>query len=265
MARMLFEQRSRAESFGAVAELYHRVRPSYPAALIDALLVGAPTVRPRALDVGCGTGIVAGLLAARGCDMLGVEVDERMAQVARANGIAVEVAPFERWQPEGRSFQLACCGQAWHWIDPVLGAQRAAAALAPGGLLGLFWNFGAPPPAVAELFDPIYARYAPRLEEYSVLLGSNDARAQTALAGIAAAEAFESAETRTFAWHKTHTREQWLDLLQTHSDHQALVPERRARLLAAIGEAIDLLGGSFEMPYEATLVTARRLATAPAA
>jgi hypothetical protein len=35
MARMLFDERSRAESFGAVAELYDRARPSYPPALVD--------------------------------------------------------------------------------------------------------------------------------------------------------------------------------------------------------------------------------------
>ena len=57
------EDRERAESFGAVAELYDRARPSYPEALIDALLAGGAE---RVLDVGCGTGIAGALLAARG-------------------------------------------------------------------------------------------------------------------------------------------------------------------------------------------------------
>jgi SAM-dependent methyltransferase len=252
---MLFQDRSRAESFGAVAELYDRARPSYPSALVDALLTGDPR---RVLDIGCGTGIAAALLAERGCDVLGVEIDERMAQVARARGIDVEVARFEQWNARGRRFDLAVCAQAWHWIDPVAGAQKAATVLGRAGRLGLFWNFGTPPAEVAELFGPIYARLAPGVESYSVLLGGQDARAETAVAGIAASERFDVAEVSAFSWRRTHDTDGWLALLQTHSDHQTLPPDRRKRLLAEIGEAVESVGGSFEMPYEAILVSARR-------
>jgi SAM-dependent methyltransferase len=252
---MLFEDRSRAESFGAMAELYDRVRPSYPSALVDAALAGAPR---RALDIGCGTGIAAALLAARGCDVLGVEIDERMAGLARARGIDVEVAPFERWDGRGRLFELAVSGQAWHWIDPVAGARKAATVLEGGGRLALFWNFGSPPRELAELFEPIYARLAPGVESYSVLLGGHDARADTAIAGIAASQRFEAAELSTFSWSRRHDTAQWLEILQTHSDHQALAPTQRERLLAAVGEAVDSIGGTFEMPYEAILVSALR-------
>jgi SAM-dependent methyltransferase len=253
---VLFEDRSRAESFGAVAELYDRVRPSYPDALLDALLDDAPV---RVLDVGCGTGIVAALLARRGCDVLGVEVDERMAAVARARGVEVEVAPFEDWQSRGRRFELLVSGQAWHWIDPIRGAERAADVLEREATLALFWNFGSPPAQVAERFNAIYARLAPGVESYSVLLGGEDRRADAAIAGIAASEGFEPATVRRFPWRRVYDTQLWLALLQTHSDHQTLPPERRARLLAAVGEAIDSLGGSFELPYEVVLVTARRL------
>jgi SAM-dependent methyltransferase len=259
---VLYEDRSRAESFGAIAELYDRVRPSYPSALLDALLVERPARvegPTRALDVGCGTGIVAELLAQRGCEVLGVEVDERMAAIARARGIDVEVAPFERWDARGRRFELLTSGQAWHWVDPVAGAERAADVLERDATLGLFWNFGSPPAIVAERFDAVYAQHAPGVESYSVLLGGKDRRADAAAAGIAASESFEPAAVRRFPWRRVYNTQRWLALLQTHSDHQTLPPERRARLLAAVGEAIDAIGGSFELPYEAVLVTTRRL------
>ena len=51
---MLFEDRSRAESFGNVAQLYDRARPRYPPQLVEWLLSDGAR---RVLDVGCGTGI----------------------------------------------------------------------------------------------------------------------------------------------------------------------------------------------------------------
>src|SRR5579859_7520187 len=121
------DDRARAESYGSVAELYDRARPSYPDALLDALVAGGAA---RVLDVGCGTGIAAALLAARGCAVLGVEPDARMAAVARAKGLDVEVGRFECWDARGRSFDLVTAAQSWHWIEPAGGVAKAASVLA---------------------------------------------------------------------------------------------------------------------------------------
>jgi hypothetical protein len=96
------------------------------------------------------------------------------------------------------------------------------------------------------------------VESYSVLLGGQDARAATAIAAIAESGCFEPAELSTYSWSRRHETAQWLEILQTHSDHQAMPPAQRERLLAAVAEAVDSLGGTFEMPYEAILVRARR-------
>jgi SAM-dependent methyltransferase len=255
MGRVLFEDRSRAESFGAVAAQYDRARPSYPPALVDALLAdGARSV----LDVGCGTGIAAALFVARGCAVLGVDVDARMAELARAKGLEVELARLEDWDPRGRQFDLLTSAQAWHWIDPRAGAARAAQALRAGGRVGVFWNFGDPPPHVRELLSPIYARLAPGVESYSVLFGNRDGRVQEARAGIEDSGAYGPVETARFPWSKRYDTAGWLEQLATHSDHHALAPAQRQRLLKAVGEAIDAIGGSFEMPYATVLVSARR-------
>jgi SAM-dependent methyltransferase len=254
MRHMLYEDRSRAESFGAVAAQYDRVRPSYPPALVDALLTdGARSV----LDVGCGTGIAAALLAARGCEVLGVEVDARMAELARGKGLEVEVARFEDWRSRGRHFDLVVCAQAWHWIEPRAGAARAAQALRAGGRLGVFWNFGDPPPHVQEQLAPIYARLGPSAERRSTLFGNHDARVRDTLAGIVDSGAYDSAKTAQFAWSARYDTAGWLEQLSTHSDHQALPAAQRRSLLDAVGEAIDAIGGSFEMPYATVLVSSR--------
>jgi SAM-dependent methyltransferase len=258
IGRMLFQERTRAESFGELAELYDRIRPSYPPALVQALLADGPG---SVLDVGCGTGIAGALLAERGCAVLGVEIDERMAERARARGLDVEVSAFERWEAAGRRFELLISGQAWHWIDPVAGVAKAAEVLEEGGRIELFWNFGDPPSPLAERLASIYARLEPGLERYSVLLGNHGERAEPTLAAIAASGLFGAAQTRAFPWSREYATADWIDFLQTHSDHRALARERRERLLSAVGEAIDALGGSFEMPYRTVLVSARRAVT----
>ena len=259
----LHEDRGRAESFGAAARRYDRSRPDYPPELYDAVL-GDDATGLRVLDVGCGTGIAARQMAARGARVLGVEVDERMAEVARASGLAVEVAAFEEWEPGGRLFDRLTAAQAWHWIDPVRGTARAADALEAGGRLCLWWNVAEAPADFRALVEPAYARLAAEAHAYSVLLGSTARQTpfgvETATTALDDSPDFSAPDLATFAWSRRYARDEWLDQLPTHSDHARLAPSVLAELLGAVGEAIDALGGSFEMAYSITLVSASRLA-----
>jgi hypothetical protein len=181
-----------------------------------------------------------------------------MAALARAKRIDIEVSGFESWDDRGRRFELLISAQAWHWIRPDEGAAKAAAVLCDGGRIGCFWNLGDPPAYVRERLAPIYARIAPGLEDYSVVLGGSGRRSGRTADGLNGSGLFESAELRRFDWTRAYTTDEWLALVATHSDHQALEPRQLETLLDAVREAIDSLGGSFEYPYETVLVTATR-------
>lgn len=146
--------RQAAESFGVDADRYDRTRPRYPGALVERIVAASPG--PEVLDVGCGTGIVARQLQAAGCQVLGVEPDARMADFARRSGVEVEVATFEAWDADGRVFDAVVAGTAWHWVDPVAGAAKAAQVLRSGGLLAVFGHaFQLPPlPPIASMAAP---------------------------------------------------------------------------------------------------------------
>jgi SAM-dependent methyltransferase len=119
--------------------------------------------RGAASERAAGTGIAARLLAAAGCRVLGVDPDDRMASVARQGGLTVEVAPFEAWHSAGRSFDALIAAQAWHWVDPVAGAAKAAQVLRPGGRLAVFWNAAQLPAGLGTAFAGVYRSVQPGL------------------------------------------------------------------------------------------------------
>ena len=247
-----YTNRRRAESFGVGAEAYDRARPSYPAALVDDLLAARPATT---LDIGCGTGKAARLLTARGVDVLGVEIDERMADIARSHGITVEIGSFEQWDAAGRQFDLIVSGQAWHWVDPVVGIAKARALLRRGGLLAPFWNFAALDPDLQRRIDAAYARVAPQVTHGSVVRHGGPATIPPRVDELRAT--FASVEHRRYPWETTYTRDEWLDLIQTHSDHSTLPPAQLAALVEAVGDAIDAAGGQVRAHYTTEAVFAQ--------
>jgi SAM-dependent methyltransferase len=234
----LHQQRQRAESFGAAAADYDRYRPSYPEPLIDEL--AAP--RPRGvLDIGCGTGKAARLLAARGLDVLGVEIDPKMAAVAQSHGVRVEVAGFEEWDPLGRTFDLIICAQAWHWVDPAVGAPKAAALLRPGGAMALFWNYEEIAADSRAIVDGVYRELAPELLHEAA--NNPDDRADD----LRRTGAFGVVTTQTFEWQRTLSAADWVGKVATQSNHLVLGRQRLAVVGARLSAALDAAGGQVHM------------------
>jgi len=186
--------------------------------------------------------------------VLGVEPDSRMAAVARAHGIRVEVATFEAWDPAGRRFDLVMSAQAWHWIDPAVGPKKAAALLSAGGSLAVFGNRGQLDPAVQTAMREVYAQHAPAMGK-----GTRSDHA----AALAATGLVEAPELLRYAWDRRYSRDEWLDQMGTHSDHAILPPAQLAALMAAVAEVIDRFGGSIDYHYDTQLIIARKSAAPP--
>jgi SAM-dependent methyltransferase len=243
-------------SFGQDAEQYDRARPSYPAAAVDAVCEGED-VR-RVLDVGCGTGIASQLFLDRGCEVVGVEPDERMAAVARRRGVDVVIAPFEVFSPPRDPFDAVVSAQAWHWVDQDIGPTRAAEALRPGGRLALISN-GYERGEVRDELEAVYRRHAPELLATTFVLGRPALTLGAAHAGpIEDCGRFGPVEERSFMWEHTYTRDEWLDQLPTHSDHRMLPPDVLGALLERIGDVIDANGGTLTIGHTTELLLAVR-------
>ncbi|MGH3239571.1 MAG: class I SAM-dependent methyltransferase [Spirillospora sp.] len=253
------QHRQVAESFGTDAERYDRTRPRYPAELIERIIAAAPG--RDVLDVGCGTGIAARQFRDAGAEVLGVEPDARMADLARRHDIKVDVATFETWDPAGREFDAVVAAQAWHWIDPVAGAAKAARVLRPGGLLAVFWNAHQLPSEVAEALAAACKQVIP---DAPIDFGAFTKSAvdvytpglDKAADGLRQADAFGEPDRWRIDWDWTYTRDAWLDQLPTFGVLTRLPPAKLTEVTDIVAPAIDHLGGAFTMTYTTLAIIA---------
>jgi SAM-dependent methyltransferase len=253
-----------AESFGVDAARYDRTRPNYPDALVHRIVAASPGL--DVLDVGCGTGIAARQFQAAGCTVLGVEPDARMAAFARRTGVETEESTFETWDPVGRRFDAVVAGTAWHWVDPVAGAAKAAQVLRPGGRLAVFGHAFQLPPDMVEAFAVVYQRVAPDsrfdLRPLRQALDAYQGMYARFADGIGEVGGFGDLEQWRFDWEQTYTRDEWLDQMPTHGSLTRLPPDGLAQVLEGVGAAIDAMGGGFTMPYATVAVSAARVGAA---
>jgi SAM-dependent methyltransferase len=256
---------ARRLSFGGVADLYDRARPSYPSALVDDVLEYAgvaPGEAARAVEVGAGTGKATVLFAARGLDIVALEPSAEMAAVARRNfagytNVRVAETEFERWAPE-HEFRLVFSAQAWHWIAPEVRYVAARAALEEGGALAAFWNV--PDWAACDLgqeLGEVYRRHGRAGDTDDPMNPSTRSGEEDWATEIAGTSGFGAPEVHRHRWHQDYTAPQYLDLLGTHSACLVLDPDDREGLLLDIGAVINASGGSFRMKLVTLLCLAR--------
>ena len=127
--------------YGGSAAYYATGRLPYPQAMAEALAVELGLDgHGRLLDVGCGPGSLALLLAPLFEQVVGVDADREMIEAARreAAGRGVVnaewvVARAEQLPAELGRFRVATFAQSFHWMDRPRVAQVVSAMIEPAG------------------------------------------------------------------------------------------------------------------------------------
>lgn len=252
---------SMGRQFGKAAEKYHLRRPRYPRAVFDQLAAGAG-LRPQdpVLEVGAGTGIATLELARLGLAVTALEPDPEMARLARRElsghqQCHLEQTGFEVWVPNARTYRAVVSAQAWHWVAPEIRYRKAADVLTQGGSLALIWNRveGADGDLRARL-DDLYGRLAPE-----VVASPPGERDLDRTVEIQESGCFEVQGVWRFPFVTRYGPTEFSELMATQSDHVAMEPDRRDRLLEAVAGAIEAGGGSYRVGWATTLYLARRI------
>jgi len=253
-------------TFEEVPELYDRVRPTYAPALFDELVTLARLPeRGRILEIGTGPGKATEPLAERGFEIVGIELGERLAALARRNLAAfpnVEIvnAEFETWEPPHAEFDAVVSFTAFHWIDPAVRYEKTAELLRDGGSLAVVQTNHVLP----EGGDPFWIEVE---DDYRAVFPDEEAGPPPApeeVAGtseeIEASGRFGRPEVRRFVWDVTYAAEDYIGVLETYSGHRATEPELRERLYERIRRRIGARPGrEVRKSYLALMSVARKL------
>lgn len=123
--------------FSGHAASYASFRPSYPPALAEALAAPCPG-RALAVDVGCGSGQLAVLLAGVFDRVLAIDASaEQIAHAAPHPRVTYRVAPAEATGLGAGTCDLAVAAQAAHWFDLPRYWGEVKRILKPGGVAAL--------------------------------------------------------------------------------------------------------------------------------
>ena len=247
---------TRAASFGAVADLYDRIRPSYPAAALAWALQPLEPVGPDAwvvADIGAGTGIMTRLVAASGHRAIAVEPDDQMRErLAGATPGAVALAGRAEAIPlPDASVDAAVAAQAYHWFDHSEAHTELARVIRPGGTFAAIWN---------DRDDSLgWAREYTRIIEGVRGHSAADAGRSAPSYG----DGFGPVELQRFRHTVRSTPELLVQLLQSRSYYLTAAPARQASLVDEVVELThthpDLAGrDEFELSYLTSVYRAVR-------
>jgi SAM-dependent methyltransferase len=246
--------------------LYDRARPRYPEQLFDDLFVlGGLEPGDAVLEIGCGTGQATSALARRGCRVVCVEIGEGLATVARRNlaqfpNVEVVTCAFERWESSGTAFSMVFAATSWHWLDPNVRYLKAASVLKSGGRLAIVSGGHAFPEGFDSFFTDIQACYNAIGEGVGQWPPARPNDVASESADIERSGLFGEVHVRRYLRAIEYTASEYIDLLNTYSDHRSIEPSRRDPLYAEIRRQIDARsGGRIRKHYLNILNVARLL------
>lgn len=233
---------SRRNAFDEDASVYDRVRPRYCPALFAAILNALPHPHgTHALEIGPGTGQATSPFLDAGCSVLAVELGSNLAaflaekhhsnpNLTVVNGDFLDI-------PETQTFDLIYSATAFHWIPREEGMAKVLRMLRPGGLAALFWNHpivGIDPEShAAGVVQEVY-RTIGRSGKGKVFDGS------TCPAYVQRLEdaGFTNVRYSLYRSERILTGAEYVQLMQSYSDHRTLPDEKRMQLEVRMEEAI---------------------------
>ncbi len=228
-----------ARAFGAVADLYNKIRPPYPLEAVRWLLGDRPK---RVLDLGAGAGIFSRALASAGHEVIAIEPDPLMRRLVGEGITAIDGTAEEIPFPDA-SVDAVVAAQSYHWFNAHFAHAEIARVLADDGIFGPIWNIR------DESVDWV-----------AIMSKIAESEAQDALyPPLNFGSVFTKGERHEFRHVTHHTADSLIDLVRSRSYYLMASSERRVEVEAELRDLVAPLGEPFELPYITVAVRGHRL------
>jgi ubiquinone/menaquinone biosynthesis C-methylase UbiE len=138
------------------------------------------SVADRVVDLGSGTGLFTRVWIGKTREVIGVEPNPDMRDVARAASPSEEKGTVIRYL-EGHSAaiplldgsaDIVACSQSFHWMDPIATLAEVNRILRPGGLFATVdcdW-----PPVITPMAEKIYRETSAKIKALERELGTSE-------------------------------------------------------------------------------------------
>jgi len=251
--------------FDEIVISYDRIRWGYPDELYaDIIRYTGPGKGKKALEIGAGTGKAAAPFLDSGYEVTAVEMSRNMAgflleKFKGCNNFDVITSTFEDASLNDENYDLIYAASSFHWVDPETGCPKVFRLLKKGGVFALFRSN--PVPAEGEkLYEEIQKVYEKYYYTYYIskerpvkksrddYFRPDETRKRF---GFDCLERFGFSEVvmKLYDASRTYSADEYIELLDTFSDHRSLPTDLREALYEGVKEVILRHGGYHRVDY----------------
>ena len=250
--------------FDEVALIYEKRRPNYGIQLFeDVIKYSAITSSKSIIEIGCGTGQATEPFLSTNCKVTAVELGENLASYTRGKfneykTLNVLQCSFEDYECDDNKFDMLYSASAFHWIPDEIGYKKAYRIIKKGGTIALFWN----KPSVNSKDNPLYKKiqliYNQFLPHWSQMSTDEDKSKYSDTINKMGLYGFTDIEFKLYNNTRKMNGDDYIELLNTYSDHIALDKSIQKPFFNAIRTAIEEFGNELIINDTVELYLARK-------
>lgn len=242
---------------------YDKIRPGYPEKLYREISAySGVNADSKLLEIGIGTGQATLPFLEIGSKITAIELGDRLSAFAEKKfksyeNFEVINGDFMSYPFEENYFDLIYCATGFHWMPVPESYQKLWRCLKKGGVAALFWNHPFPNRKndVSNVASKrVYDKYCPSEHEL-VEFEETDCKSQIE---YLQQSGFSDIHCKLFHRKRTLSTGEYIQLLNTYSDHLSLDPDIKRQFEAEMRLAIDQTGGSINIYDTIDLYLARK-------